>query len=46
MRKDSWTKKRHAHVFAFLRVAMAPFFRIKYNYKAIPAPIKKGRALS
>ena len=45
MRKDSWTKKRHAHVFAFLRVAMAPFFRIKYNYKAIPAPIKKGPCL-
>lgn len=44
-KNDSWTKKRHARVFAFLRVVMAPFFRLKYNYKAIPAPIKSGPCL-
>lgn len=40
--KNKWVRKRHARVFAFLRVVMAPFFWLRYHYKAVPASIKNG----
>lgn len=44
-KKNLWVKKRHARVFAFLHVAMGWFLRLKYNYRAEKAPIKKGPCL-
>ena len=41
-KQKKWVKKRHARVFAFLRVAMAPLLRLQYHYRAIPAPIESG----
>ena len=41
-KQKKWVKKRHARVFAFLRVAMAPLLRLRYHYRAIPAPIESG----
>ena len=40
--KTRWVKKRHARVFAFLRVVMAPFFWLRYRYRAVPAPVTDG----
>ncbi len=36
--KDTWVKKRHARTFAFLRLAMTPFFKLRYNYVPERAP--------
>lgn len=43
--KSTWTKRRHARVFAFLRPVMRFYFRLRYNYKAIPSGLKKGAYL-
>ena len=40
--KHIWVKKRHAAVFGFLRFAMAGFVRLKYRYRAVKAPLKRG----
>lgn len=49
MQKDkkhtTWVKKRHARVFAFLRLVMTPFMKLRYNYVPEPAPIKEGPCL-
>lgn len=39
-KKNKWVKKRHARVFAFLRFAMAPFARLRYNYRAVHSDVK------
>lgn len=44
-KKERWTKPRHKAVFAFLRAVMTPFFKLKYNYRAIPAPKIDGPCL-
>ncbi|MDE6617440.1 MAG: 1-acyl-sn-glycerol-3-phosphate acyltransferase [Clostridiales bacterium] len=44
-RKKTWTKRRHARVFAFLRPIMRLYFKLKYNYKAVPSGLKKGAYL-
>ncbi|PWM72403.1 MAG: hypothetical protein DBX59_06395 [Bacillota bacterium] len=41
-KKNIWVKKRHARVYAFLRVALAPIMRIKYRYKPIKSDLPKG----
>lgn len=49
MQKDkkhtTWVKKRHARVFAFLRLVMTPFMKLRYNYVPEPAPIQEGPCL-
>ena len=42
VKQRHWVKRRHTFVFAFLRIVMHPFFKLRYNYRAVPAPIKKG----
>ena len=41
-KKSTWTKRRHARVFAFLRPIMRLYFRLRYNFKAKPGGLKKG----
>ena len=41
-KKKLWVKKRHAVVFALLRVILTPILWLKYRYGADRAPIKKG----
>lgn len=31
-KKNTWVKKRHARVFAFLRFVMTPFMKLRYNF--------------
>ncbi|MDE7181797.1 MAG: 1-acyl-sn-glycerol-3-phosphate acyltransferase [Clostridia bacterium] len=44
-KKPTWTKRRHARVFAFLRPIMRFYFRLRYNFKALPSGLKKGAYL-
>lgn len=44
-KRKGWTCGRHRRVFAFLRAVMTPFFKLRYNYVAEPAPIKSGPCL-
>ncbi|MDE6597614.1 MAG: 1-acyl-sn-glycerol-3-phosphate acyltransferase [Clostridia bacterium] len=44
-KKSTWTKRRHARVFAFLRPVMRLYFRLRYNFKAQPGGLKKGAYL-
>ncbi len=44
-KKSTWTKRRHARVFALLRPVMRLYFRLRYNFKARPSGLKKGAYL-
>ncbi|MDE7087306.1 MAG: 1-acyl-sn-glycerol-3-phosphate acyltransferase [Clostridia bacterium] len=44
-KKSTWTKRRHARVFAFLRPVMRLHFRLRYNFKAQPSGLGKGAYL-
>ncbi|MDE6441573.1 MAG: 1-acyl-sn-glycerol-3-phosphate acyltransferase [Clostridia bacterium] len=44
-KKSTWTKRRHARIFAFLRPIMRFYFRLRYNYRANPSGLKKGAYL-
>ena len=44
-KKTTWTKRRHARVFAFLRPIMRLYFKLRYNYKAQPSGLPKGAYL-
>ena len=44
-KKSTWTKRRHARVFAFLRPVMRFYFRLRYNFKAQPSGLKNGAYL-
>lgn len=41
-RKNKWVKRRHARVFAFLRVLMRPFFRVRYRFTAERCDLPKA----
>ncbi len=41
-KKNLWVKKRHARVFAFLRVILRPIFVLRYNFHAKPSGLPKG----
>lgn len=43
--KNQWVKKRHARVFAFLRVLLRPIFVIRYRYHAKKSGLPKGAYL-
>lgn len=43
--KNQWVKKRHARVFAFLRVLLRPIFVIRYRYRAKKSGLPKGAYL-
>lgn len=44
-KRTTWTKRRHARVFAFLRPIMRFFFKLRYRYTAKPSGLKKGAYL-
>ena len=44
-KKNQWVKKRHARVFAFLRVLLRPIFVIRYRYRAKKSGLPKGAYL-
>ncbi len=44
-KKKFWVKKRHARVFAFLRVALAPIMRIKYHFKPVKSDLPRDAYL-
>ena len=44
-KKSTWTKRRHAVVFALLRPVFRLYFKLRYNYKAKPSGLKKGAYL-
>ena len=44
-KKQTWTKRRHARIFALLRPVMRLYFRLRYNFKAQPSGLKKSAYL-
>lgn len=44
-KKTKWVKRRHARVFAFLRVVMRPFCRLRYGFRAERCNLPKGSYL-
>lgn len=44
-KKPIWVKNRHKRVFAFLRVLMTPFVRLRYNFKCEKSKLPKGSYL-
>ena len=44
-KKSAWTKRRHARVFALLRPVLRLYFRLRYNFKALPSGLQKGAYL-
>ena len=45
MKKNTWVKPRHKHVFAFLRFAMRGFMKCRYHYTAKPSGLPEGTYL-
>ncbi len=41
-KKSKWVKRRHARVFAFLRVIMRPFCRLRYGFTAERCDLPSG----
>ncbi len=44
-KKNQWVKKRHARVFAFLRLILRPIFAVRYRYHAKKSGLPKGAYL-
>ena len=44
-KKSTWTKRRHARVFALLRPVLRLYFRLRYNFKAQPGGLGKSAYL-